>query len=85
MPNLVHSDGCLNISAVAVELNSDKETFMCIEEGPNFSPAIGFSTMHQLTRHSLSCIFWPKYQLVKWNSNPVTLIWLYVTSGFSQK
>jgi hypothetical protein len=33
----------------------------------------------------LSSSFWPKNWLLKWNTHPVPLIWLHMTSGFTQK
>jgi arginyl-tRNA--protein-N-Asp/Glu arginylyltransferase len=60
--NLVHSDKCLSVRALTVQLNLDKETVTCVERGLNFSPMTGFSTVTMLlqTQHSLSSSFWPK-------------------------
>jgi len=51
---------------------------LCAEKCLNFGPKIGFSiiTKLQLTGHCLSNIFWPKNQLLNWNTHPVSLILL---------
>jgi hypothetical protein len=41
--------------------------------------------MLQLKRRSLSDSFWPRNRLLKWNTDPVPLIWLQVTCGCFQK
>jgi hypothetical protein len=43
-----------------------------IEKGLNLSPVIRFSSS-QGTRSSS---FWPKNQLLKWNTHPIPLVWL---------
>jgi hypothetical protein len=43
--NLVHSYRHLSIRAMAVQVNVDKETAMCVEKGLNFGTTTGFSTM----------------------------------------
>jgi hypothetical protein len=55
-------------------------------KGLNFA-VIAFSTMIMLwlTRHSLSSSFWPKNLLLKWNTHPVPVIWIQMTSGSFQK
>jgi len=40
----VHSNRCVSIRAMALQLNLDKETVTCIEKGLNFGPTIVFST-----------------------------------------
>jgi predicted transcriptional regulator len=51
--NLMHSDKCLNIRAVAMQLNLDKET---VKKTLTLAPKTGFTiiTVLQLTRNFLS-------------------------------
>jgi len=64
--NLLHWYWRLNIRAMAVKLNLDKETWKRRE----FFPVIRFSTMTmlKLTRCSLQSSFWPKIDY--WNVTP---------------
>jgi hypothetical protein len=43
---------------------------LCVKNGLNFGPTIGFSNMTQVhfTRRSPSSSFWPKNWLLKWNT-----------------
>jgi hypothetical protein len=70
--NLVHSQTHLSITAMAVQLNLDKEA---VKKALNLGPTIGISTMPilQLTRHSMSSSFWPKNQSLKWNTYHIPL------------
>jgi hypothetical protein len=68
------------------------ETFKWLREAVrrkslNFGPVIRFSTtkMLQFTMRSLPSSFWPKYQLLKWKTHPIPLIWLRMTSSCFQK
>jgi len=73
--NLVHSNRPTINQAYYVEILRQLHGAVC-RKGLNFGPTIRFTTMLQLTRCSLLGSFWPKYQLLKWNTHPVTLIWL---------
>jgi hypothetical protein len=46
--NVVHADRHLGINAMAVQLNSDKDTVMCTEKDLNIGSMIGFYTITML-------------------------------------
>jgi len=79
--NLVHLDNFLNINTacyVEIQMQFREAVF---QKGPQLRPM----TMPQLTRLSPSNCYWPKNRLLKWNTHPVPLIWLRMTSGCFRK
>jgi len=66
--------------AYCVEMLKQLHEDVC-KERPELRPTIGFSTMTMLhlTKRSVSSSFWPKNRLPKWNTHPISPIWLRMT------
>jgi hypothetical protein len=85
--NILHSDRRLRINqAHCMEILTPLREAERIK-GPELWPNVWILHHDNAPAHKalLSSTFWPKILLLKWNTDPIPLIWLRMTSGCFRK